>query len=177
MRNSKPQLNIARHTGRPERRLDSCAACVSTLPSNPLPSSPTAHYRSRASKLEIRGRESGSRRGLSGRVTEGGTLARLVSGVGGQPAAAYARPIHRDTPGSPAAAVIRKEAAWASPRLSGTRRARDVQAVPASSLDRRIMAESTHLGLTPSVLIQSCPSLGRSRTGGAVPPETNGHSL
>ena len=174
MRDSNSQASIAKHTGQPERRLVSCAAHLSTLASNLIAFYPAAHYRGQAAKLKAYGRGPGCRRGLSGRVTEGGMLARLMSGTDGEPATTYAQFIHRDATGSPVAVVISKETAWASDRLSGARRAGDVRAVPNSALDRRMMGESTHVGLTPSVLTESCPSLGRSRKGGAVPPETNG---
>ena len=162
---------IEQHTGRRERRLDLCAARFPTLASNPIAFSPTAHYRSQAGTLKAYGRKPGSRHGLSGRLTESGMLARLMSGVDGEPATTYAHLIHRDVTGSPAAVVISEETAWASHRLSGTRRVGNVRAAPSSSFDRRITAESTHVGLTPSVFTESCPSLGRSK-GGAVPPVT-----
>jgi hypothetical protein len=188
VRDSKSQASVAKHTGRPERRLDSCAARDSTLASNPIAFSPTAHYRSQAGTPKAYGRIPGNRRGLPGRVTESGMLAWPVSGVDGEPGTTHAHLIHREPTGFPAAAVLSPEAPWVSDGLSGTRRVGAVRAVPSSSRDRRITGESTHaeapnatycvwrpLGLTPSVFTESCPSLGRSRTGGAVPPETNGH--
>ena len=168
---------IEQHTGRLERRLDLCAAGLSTLAPNLIAFSPTAHYRSQAGKLEAYGRKPGNRRGLPGHVAESEMLARLMSGVDGEPATTYAQLIHRVATGSPAAVVITKETGWASHRLSGTGRAGNVRAAPSSSLDRRMVGESTHIGVSPSVLTESCPSLGQSKKGGAVPPENNGQLL
>ena len=160
---------IEQQTGRPKRRLDLCAARSSTLASNPIAFSLTAHYRSQAGKLKAYGRELGSRHGLSGRLTESGMLARLVSMVGEKPATTYVHLIHREPTGSTAAVVISEETAWASHQPSGTRQN---GSVPSFSFDRRITAESTRVGLTPSVFIESCPSLGQNKKGGVVPPVT-----
>ena len=172
MRDSKLQVRVETQTGRPKRRLDSCAARVSTLASNPIAFSPTAHYRSQAGKLKAYGRRPGSRRGLSGRVTESGMPPCLMSGVDEEPATTYAHLIHREPTGFPTVAVLSAGTPWVADRLSGTRRVGAVRSVPSSSFDRRITAESTHVGLTPSVLSESCPSLGQSKKGGAVPPVT-----
>jgi hypothetical protein len=176
VRDSKSQANVAKHTGRPKSRLASCAARLSTAIPNLIAFSPAAYYRSEAGKHKAYGRRPSNRPASSGRLAGSGTLAWFLSGVDGELATAYAHLIHGDVTGSPPAVVLGAETPCASDRPSGTRRIDAVRALPSSPVDPRIARESPHVGLMPSVLTESCPSLGRSK-GGAVPPETNGHPL
>jgi len=176
VRDSKSQANVAKHTGRPERRLDSCAACVSALASNPIAFFPTVHYRRQAGKLETRAGKTRSRQALSMRMALTGSPTRHMSGSWartdedlctscpqGSNRFSTAPPISRERPGYQIGS--RDHIETASPR-------------PCQVLRRDSLAGvSRHVGLTPSVLTESCPSLGRSRTGGAIPPDTNGQPL
>lgn len=179
---------IEQQTGRPKRRLDSCAACLFALSSSPVCLLPIVHYRSQAGKLESPAGKTRSWHAWPGRMPQSGRFTCLTSRDWGRTRKDFCTSYPQNSRGllhgSPTGIQRvshrnrHEQGAASSLNLfSGTQGDGNLRALPSLTPGFPIPCESTHVGLTPSVLAESCPSLGQSKKGGAVPPETNGHLL